>query len=468
VKHLSALTLLLLAACAATGPSGDGRDTFAAAETDPNAAQTAPSPKASDKTQPLTDEEQRQAALLVNRLASAQDEAAREAAFVALVNLGPRYLPFLRSVRDDDIALDLMRVIRRIEKDAQVSDTPTPINPSEIRAGAGEGRKPPPEYADLPGEFDREQVERFIGSRLRNARGLLDAGDTEGAVQVANAALLLLPDTKYRPEFEALILKARNESQAELLIAGTMQLAPEHLQYASRARGAKFAQPLVIKCYLKNVSAGDIRLALYEGPGRESVLVLAVRYEQTDYAGNALTQQGTVRVPIAAGPAALLKPNETHEIEVPLDSLTTLDADAPQKWALGRVQVEANLRVYSAADGSGRPLVLRPVRFAERTILVFPHGFDLAEAARNPVNTVRDLLKADKAQEAFMAAQLCRKNQLRAMGDLLTGDDFEADSLANQRARLRAMATLFSTGLTWDIAKWRRWWTTQRSRQGTG
>lgn len=461
MKQLVALTLLLLlAACASRGPEDTGD--FASADSDPEAVEVAaPQPGVA---KPLTDEEQADAALLVNKLAEAPDDDARERAVRALIALGPRYLPFLRNVRDDAVALDIMRVIQRIERDANISASGG-IKPEEIRANGGEGRKPPPEYGDLPADFDREQVERFMATRLRQARSLLDGGDTDTAVQVANAALLLLPDTRYRPEFDALILKARNEAQAELLIAGTMQLAPDHLQYASRAKGAKFEQPLLIKCYLKNVSAGDIRLTLFDGAGRESLLQLNVRYEQSDYAGNTLTQQGMVSVPIAAGAAVTLLPNETHEIEVPLDALTTLDADAPQKWALGKVNVEASLRVFDAADSRGQPLVLRPIRFAERAILVFPHGFDLADAVRNPVNSVRDLLKDDKAQEAFMAAQVVKKSQLRAMGDLLTGDDFEADSLANQRARLRSMATLFTTGLTWDIAKWRKWWNANRNRQ---
>lgn len=459
------LLLLLLAACASGSPAGnDKADEFAAAESDPNATEPV-APKV-NPDRPLSDDEQADAALLVNKLAEAKDEQTRDLAVNALVKLGPRYLAFLRSVRDDDIAMDLMRIVRRIERDAQVAnDNPGPIKPNEITSNGGEGRKPPPEYADLPTDFDREQVERFLGARLTQARSLLDLGDNEGAVAVANAALLLLPDTRYRPEFDALVLKARNESQAELLIAGTMQLSPDHLQYESRAKGAKFADALKVKCYLKNVSAGEIRLTLYDGPGRESLLQLNVRYEQLDYAGNAMTQQGTVSVPIAAGAIATLLPNETHEIEIPLEALNTLDTDAPQKWALGRVTVDAALRVFAATDQTGKAIVLRPIRFAERSIFVFPHGFDLAAAEKNPVNTVRDMLKDGKSQEAFMASQVVKKSQLRAMADLLVADDFEGDNLANQRARLRSMATLFATGATWDITKWRRWWTQNRNRQ---
>lgn len=460
--------VLLLAACAA-GPGDDSRrgGDFSATDTDPEAVDPLPGPAPVNPEKPLTEQESADAALLVNKLAEAKDDDARDRAVRALSALGPRYLPFLRSIKDDTIALDLLRVVRRIERESQIAapDTPSPITPREIQGNGGEGRRPPPEYADLPGDFDRDQVERFMGARLKQARSLLDAGDIDGAVRLCDAALLLLPDTKYRPEFDALVLKARNEAQAEMLIAGTMQLAPDQLQYASRDRGARFAQPLLVRCYLKNVSAAEIRLSLFEGPGRESLLQLNVKYEQMDYSGNALSQQGTVSVPINAGNSVLLLPNETHEIEVPLESLTTLDADAPRKWALGRITIDAALRVHAANDKSGRPLVLRPIRFAERTILLYPAGFDVDEAVRNPINTVRKLLKDDKTQEAFMASQLVKKSQLRAMGDLLTGDDFEADNLANQKARLRAMATLFSTGTTWDITKWRRWWTQNRSRQ---
>lgn len=474
VKRLACLCLiaLVLAACA-TGTSPDGNSRGKGAAEDFSAQDTASdaveSTRLLDNPQrPLTQQESADAALKVNALATATDDAARDAALQALVALGPRYLKFLRSVQDDAIALDMMWVVRRIERDAELAanggNPPLPAVPGKIERSAAEDRKAPPEYGDLPADFDREQVERFLGARLKQARRMLDAGEIGGAVNIATAALMLLPDTRYKPEFDALMLKAKNESQAELLIAGTLQLAPDQLQYATRLKGSKFSEVLTVKCYLKNVSAAEIRLKLFDGQGRESLLQLGVKYEQLDYSGTAMTQSSTVSVPIASGEEVLLMPNETHAIEVPLDALTTLDADAPRRWALGRVTIDAALRVFSATDRDGRAMVLRPIRFPERSILLFPATFDVAGAVANPINVVRKLLKDNLSQDAFMAAQLVKPSQLRPMADMLLGDDYETEPLANQRARLRAMTLLFSNGAAWDIGKWRRWWQQNRAR----
>jgi hypothetical protein len=237
------------------------------------------------------------------------------------------------------------------------------------------------------------------------------------------------------------------------------------LQYTSREKGAKFAEQLKVSCYLKNVSTHDIRLKLYGGPGKESLLVLDVTYEQLDYKGTASkTTQAQSSVPVNLGAEALLKPNETHTVEIPLEALNSLDADAPLHWTLGRITIRPAMRVYEAADADGRIIVLQAIRFEERTALVFPAGYDLAAAARNPINTVRQHLKDKLPQEAFMAAQLAKPTQKRSMGDLLLGDDFDVDALANQTARRRAMALLVGTGATWDTPKWRRWWEQNRTR----
>ncbi|MBK9975537.1 MAG: hypothetical protein IPP14_12270 [Planctomycetes bacterium] len=463
------ITLVLVACASGTQPGGHTRgnvEDFSAQETASDAvASTRP---VDNPQRPLSQEEAATAALKVNALVTATDSTQRDAALQALVALGPRYLKFLRSVQDDDIALDMLWVLRRIEREADLAanggNAPLPAVPGKIERNAAEDRKPPPEYGDLPTDFDREQVERFLGARLAQARRMLDAGEIGGAVNIANAALMLLPDTRYKPEFDALMIKARNESQAELLIAGTLQLSPDQLQYATRLKASKFSQLLTVKCYLKNVSAAEIRLKLFDGQGRESLLQLGVKYEQLDYSGTSMTQSSTVSVPIASGDEVLLMPNETHGIEVPLDALTTLDADAPRRWALGRVTIDAALRVFSATDRAGKAIVLRPIRFPEQSILLFPATFDVAGAAQNPINVTRKLLKDNLSQDAFMAAQLVKSTQLRPMADMLLGDDFETEPLANQRARLRAMTLLFSAGATWDIGKWRRWWQQNRSR----
>jgi hypothetical protein len=275
---------------------------------------------------------------------------------------------------------------------------------------------------------------------------------------------VLRPESRWRGEFDAIIVRARSEGQSELLIAGTMSIDPPHVQYAEAKQGAPFASPLQVHCYLKNVSAQQITLRLNEGDQKRSLLQLLVRYEQTDYLGHAMSQQDNVSLPIDAGAAVTLRPGESYELIVPLTGLTSLDADAPLKNALGRAQIDASLRVYGALDGDGNPLILRPVRFSRRSVMIFPAEFDLAAAKDKPLTYIRDCIDKERAQDLFLAAHLVEPKALRSAGDTLTADDFSDGPLAVQRARLRALTTLFGVGPTWDIRQWREWWSENRLR----
>lgn len=463
---LAVICLLFLAACAASngvGPSD--REGFVAAETDSTAHERA-APQAHPDLA-LSSKEEGDAALLISKLAGTPEIAARDKIISQLIGLGPRYLPFFRKVDSAEIEMDMLYVIHRIEaasgKTTAENATVANDDANKREGTAGEDGPKAPNYS--PGEdFSREEAEKFMAARLKQAQTLLEGGRYDTAIRIAEAAIVLLPDSKWRPEFDALILRARGEGQSEMLIAGTLTLEPEVVQYASNQRGADFAEPLVIRCFLKNVSAQDITLRLYEGEGKESIVQLTVRYEQSDYQGNAMVQTGTVRLPVDSGGAITLAPNSSHEITVPLAGLSSLDADAPLKMALGLAQIEAALRVYGALDGEGNALVLRPIRFAKQTVKVFPSGFDVAKAQGKPLATLRELLKAGKAQEVYLCSQLVDARNLRAAGDLLLAEDFAQSPLPVQRARLRAMHTMFNTGATWDVRKWREWWADNRLR----
>lgn len=413
---------------------------------------------------PLTRDEQGQAALMLHRLTIATETAARDEVLGQLIDLGPRYLKFLRGIDNEAIALDLMFVISRIERDHNVSDQPTGdlSQPREVVDPDGPRI---PEYNPASEDFNREEVERFLGARLQQAHRMMQAGQPEQARRIAEAAIVLMPDSRHRSEFDQLIIAAKGETQSVLLIAGTMNIEPENLQYAKQEKGAGFAKPMLIDCFLKNVSASPITLRLYEGEGRESLLQLAVTYDQVDYLGNAITQRGNVSLPINAGSSILLQPNESYAISVPLEGLSSLDADAPLKNALGIVHISASLRVYGALDADGRALALRPILFPARTVRVFPSTFKLREHSALPLAAVRQALDEGWAQELFMAAHLIGSRDRRAAGDLLIADAYNDSTLAMKRARLQAMCTIFGTGAAWDIQRWRTWWQENRLRQ---
>ena len=463
---LAAVCLLLLAACAASHVVDRAdREGFVAAETD-NSAHERSAPQAHPELA-LTSKEEGAAALLISKLAGTPEIAARDRIISQLIALGPRYLPFFRKVDNAEVEMDLMYVIHRIESAGGKSTAEQAAvekdDPSKREGTAGEDGPGAPDY-NRGEEFSRDEAEKFMAVRLNQAQTLLEGGRYDTAIRIAEAAIVLLPDSKWRPEFDALILRARGEGQSEMLIAGTLTLEPDVVQYASNERSADFAEPLVIRCYLKNVSAQAITLRLYEGEGKESIVQLTVRYEQTDYQGNAMIQTGTVRLPVDSGGAITLAPNSSHEITVPLAGLSSLDADAPLKMALGIAQIEAALRVYGALDGEGKTLVLRPIRFARQSVKVFPSGFDVTVARGKPLATLREFVKAGKAQELYLCSQLVDARNLRAAGDLLVAEDFGQSPLPVQRARLRAMHTMFNTGATWDVRKWREWWADNRLR----
>jgi hypothetical protein len=442
----------------------EDEDGFVSSETAPDAhADNTAAPAHTDRA-PLTPEEEQAAALKVSRLEEDLADDERNRLIDELIQLGPRYLEYFLSIDREAVALDLMYVIRRIEREHQVEKA-DPLGTGKTEGNGAVEPANPPDFSHERDEFNREEVERFLDNRLQQAKRMLDGGRYESARRIAEAAITLLPDTRLRAEFDALIVQARGESQSDLLIAGTLGLEPENLQYLSEQKAAPFRTPLQIRCFLKNVSTAAITLRLYEGKGRESVLQLDVTYEQLDFLGNTMSQRGAVRLPIDAGESITLQPNESYEINVPLESLSSLDSDAPRKFALGAVQIEAALRVYGALDADGKPMVLRPIRFPTRTVFVFPSGFDLESATAKPLSALRDALDKGLAQELYMASHLIGRRDKRTAGDLLLGDDFEDSVLALQRARLLALCVIFQTGKTWDIKRWRQWWDENRLRQ---
>lgn len=458
------LFLLLLAACASAPADVDNTDgSFVSESAAPDANTNNEVRNTNSELSPLTAEELKAAALKVSSLETAADSTARNKLLDQLVALGPRYLRYFREVDREAIALDMMYVIRRIEREHPTATAEKPVDDGTGKTDRGAGLEGPKiDYGTETEDFNREEVERFLAARLEQARRHLEGGRFDAAKRIAEAAITLLPDTRVRGDFDALIAQANGQSQANLLIAGVITLEPGHLQYAAEERGAIFKTPLQIRCFLKNVSANPITLLLYDGDGRESILQLAVHYEQLDFQGNALSQRDNVRLPIDGGESITLKPNDSYELTVPLTGLTSIDADAPLKRALGRVEIDAALRVYGASDAEGRPIVLRPVRFPIRTINVYPFSFDLDGATARPISALRNAIDKGLAQDLYMVSHFVAKKDRRAAGDLLVDDAYDNSTLAMQRARLLAMSVIFETGKAWDIKRWRTWWQENR------
>lgn len=474
--HVKALSLLLLSALllmsctAGSGQHAAEDDGFFASEIAADSGQSTkrPQPRASTSETPLTSAEEADAAMLLIQLERATEQPERDSTVKQLVALGPRYLGFLRTIEHEPIQMDVLYVISRIEREHGLTtvEKPEPVTPTPDRTNGngGEAGPKPIDYGVTPDAYNREEVERFLADRLTQATAQLEAGRHDVALRIAEAAITLLPDSRHRPEFEALVVRAKGDSQSQLLIAGTLSLEPEYVRYAARKKDAEFAEPLQIRCFLKNVSNSAITLRLYEGAGKESIVQLAVRYEQLDYQDTVVSMLGTVRLPVSAGDAITLQPGDNYEITVPLAGLSSLDSDAPLKNALGRVEIEAALRVYGARNSEGQTLVLKPITFPKRSVLVFPAEYDLETARTKPLTALRKAIEGGRTQEVYMSAFLVDDRNMRAAGDLLVADDFAACAVSLQRARLKAMTVLFETGTTWDIKRWREWWSENRLR----
>ncbi|MBZ0136611.1 MAG: hypothetical protein K8I27_09585 [Planctomycetes bacterium] len=470
-RLLACICLFFVAACASQPavPTASDDGSFVAAEVAPDAGPADAPANNNDRLKPLTTDEEAQGALLVNKLDTAEDQVTRESVLGELVALGPRYLEFFRSIDRDSLVLDMMYVVRRIEREHNVG------NPGEQPAYTGKEPTTPAikgsgeiqtrRYEPGTEEYDRESVERFMAERLSQAQLMMDGGNHSGAVKIAEAAITLMPETRLRTDFDALILRAKGESQADLIIAGTMSLQPSHLHYSKDEKGAPFAAPLLIQCFLKNVSSKAITLRLYEGEGKESILQLSITYEQLDYQGNVMSQRGNVRLPINAGDSIILQPNESYSMDVPLESLASLDADAPLKYALGNVRIDAALRVYGALDDDGNGMILRPIQFPTRDVLIYPAKYDLSESTNRPLTSMRKSLDDGAAQDLYMTAHLVGTRERRSAGDILLGEEFEESTLAMKRARLKALTIIFKTGANWDIKQWRSWWQENRLKQ---
>ena len=468
------LILMLLAAAlvaSCTGVPATAPGDFVAGDVAPDARLDGEDPEARGTASdlvPLNSVETRKVALMVDALDRAETPEKRSKITGRLIQLGPRYLKFLRSIDRDEIALDLFHIVTRIEAahPEYVAGTAAEAPRGPRRAGGEPSVNLPnaPSYLDDPGEFDRAEVEVFLAHRLAQARRILASGDTGRAEKIARAALTLLPNTRRRSEFESLIREAKGLGQAASLIAGTLSLSPASLQYAARRKGAKFTGELQIRCYLKNVSRSEITLKLFEGEGRESLLELHLRYEQLDYQGNVLSQNGRELLHVDAGKSVVLQPNETYEIAVPLTGLTTLDQDAPLKYAMGLLTIKASLRVYGALDAEGKPIILRPIAFSSESVKVFPFGFKLKTSESRPINALATAINRNAPQDLYMAAYLVKKKHIRAAGDLLLGTDLETSGLAMQRARLKAITLITGTGATYDASEWHSWWQENRLR----
>lgn len=461
---------LLLAACASTSGNEPEGDDFVSGDVASDAAQDNAVKRPRRVLAPLTSDERGDAALMIVELENATDQETRDGVINRIIDLGPRYLQFLRNAQSDEAALDLMYIVRRIEsKHDRRPDAPNTPDQSiaasegETIGNGGEDAPRAPDY-DVGDDYDRLEVEKFLGARLRQAQTLLAGGRFDAAIRIAEAAIVLLPDSELRPDFDALILKAKGDSQADLLIAGTLSISPESVQYAAREKGAKFKTPLEINCFLKNVSTEPITLRLFEGEGKESLLELVVTYEQHDYQGNVMSQRGNVGLPIDAGNSIKLVPNESYALTVPLEGLSSLDADAPLKHALGRVEIQASLRIFGASNDDGAPIILKPVSFPTRTVHVFPSRFDLARTEASPLAAIQDALDEGEAQELFLSAHFISKQARRAAGDALF-EDYDRSSLAMKRARLKSLSVIFNVGRNWDHKLWQDWWKENRLRQ---
>jgi len=480
-KWAICVLLLVVASCAgpdASTDSGDG--SFAAADYADGATPADVPPNTfveRAKHNPLTSDERRGATLKINGLVDATGES-RNMLLRELIELGPRFLPFFRSVQNESVVLDMVYVIRRIEEMHGIEpelDLGPDVSVDDPGEGSSSSAEPSPENGNdnLPEtpdynptledlNYDRDEIEKFLGTRLAQARQMLAAGSFEAAESVAEAAIVLVPESKLRPDFEEIITRARNGIQAEMLVAGTIRFSPDNLQYSTREKGSLFKENLKINLFLKNVSGSDLTLKMSSGNDQRSVVELALDYRQTDYAGNDMTLSGSKLLPVDAEGIVTLKPDESYTVEVELDGLSSLDATAPQKYVLGRLTLNATLRLHGAAGPDGKPVTLRPVRFTKKVANVFPAGFELEKAQKSPGTMISKAITDGSAQNLFLASQLVGKDDIRRASDVLAAEDLAESGVRMRSVRIKALSGIHGRGSNWGPERWVKWWRENR------
>lgn len=418
-------------------------------------------------TRALTDDETKQVLALINELPNAESDR-RSDILNDLVARGPRYLEVYRGIEEGPLALDMLRVVQRIEaahpESVVKSDDPT--TPPDTVKNAGE--EPPvvsPRYPWPEGEYDRAQVEAFMADRLNSAKRMLKNGNHRGAREIARSALILLPDTRYRSEFEDVIVSADNEGQADLVISGRLRLSPTHLRFVTRNRKSPFRTPLKISCFLKNVSSDDITLVLGEGDNR-ALVALDVTLEQSDYSGSSLKIEQKVNLPVGGQDSVTIAANESYSFSVELPHLDALDPNAAQKYTLSKIQVAASLRVVDSRDADNRPMILRPIRFPSESVLLFPSTYDLPEALKAPVKRLRKALDQRSPQDVYMSAMLVPTKSLRSASEALLDAQYDDKGLGLLNARTKSLHVMHGIGANWSLKQWRDWWKENRFRVG--
>ena len=121
------ICLLLVAACTSSAPdiTNTPNDEFVASEAAGDVRPDNNVKTGDPKTKPLDKQETQAAALLINQLEDAKADDERNAVIEKLVELGPRYLDFYRAIDREEVALDMMFVIRRIERENDIRPVET-------------------------------------------------------------------------------------------------------------------------------------------------------------------------------------------------------------------------------------------------------------------------------------------------------------------------------------------------------
>jgi len=412
-----------------------------------------------------------------------------------LTKRGPKNIELIRSFyemskeTDPDTATQLELVVYVLERKLQESGGGEPaLTPEDVEtvsdddntvreagdAKKGSGTTPPGYGLDDDsrdwigdGDFDVNEVDRFVMDRLRRARQFHLDGDNDRAIKICEALLLLAPESKHMRLIQSLLLDARTGTQAERLIAGTLRVKRSIVRFSATDKGS-LESPLEIELILANRSSRTIRLTLGDGGQASSSLVqIAREVTVRDMLNQTSSLADSESILVKGESIELLPGGSPISVSISIQDLSVIAPGIGRDDILSELRLSALMRpamleVQSEDDPKKFERLFRPIAFPTMMVYVMPSSFELAQVEITPVAFLKQALKDQKYQKLFLASFAIPEGSLTSVIDLMLDESIHNAGELELYARLNMVERLSGQNFDKDANKARDWWRKNR------
>ena len=427
---------------------------------------------------------------LVHNLRSAADQQRRQV-MEDIIAMGPEAIPHCQVAAarysDVQIQLDMLFIESEIRNrygeasnDSGVEKLPEGAEPAGRSTGAGEAapasdgtKGQAPVVADIRDiaedlidiNLDAEQVDRIVASRLAIAQRSMNEGNTQRAIALCEALMLLFPNSRYRLEIRQTLLDARTGAVADRHLAGSIRFERSHFVFAD-ARDGSLKRKAKWTIYLTNVGRDTIELDFGDEGGKSrSMITFSLVAQEVTGTDNYISTEGSVSRSMALGKVTLA-PGEHFQFSDAIDSLSAVSPGGGSKHLLTEVLVNGSIRPASmkiVRDETKRP-VFRPISFTSGELRVLPAGFNLEQAQAAPVAFLKSELEADRLVNMRLMSSLIPESRYRPALDLLLSDTLLRAPLAQRETRIHVARVLTGKAMEPIANDWVQWWQQNRLR----